>query len=76
VDQSLNALTERETEALGLIAKGLSNTEIGAQLFVSPATVKTHISRLLMKLDDRDRTQLVIKADESGLGRAGRSGHP
>ncbi len=76
VDQSLDVLTDRETEVLELIAKGLSNTEIGERLFVSPATVKTHISRLLMKLDARDRAQLVIKAYESGLVRAGRSGRP
>jgi len=73
VDESLDVLTDRETEVLELIAKGLSNTEIGEQLFVSPATVKTHISRLLMKLDARDRAQLVIKAYESGLVRAGRA---
>jgi len=76
VDESLDVLTDRETEVLELIAKGLSNTEIGEQLFVSPATVKTHISRLLMKLDARDRAQLVIKAYESGLVRAGRARHP
>ena len=64
---ALEGLTERETEVLVLIARGLSNTEIGEQLFVSPATVKTHISRLLMKLDARDRAQLVVLSYETGL---------
>ena len=75
-DASLDVLTDRETEVLGLIAKGLSNTEIGEQLYVSPATVKTHIGRLLMKLDARDRAQLVVRAYESGLARAGESAPP
>jgi DNA-binding NarL/FixJ family response regulator len=63
----LTSLTDRETEVLGLVARGMSNTEIGEQLYVSPATVKTHVSRLLMKLDARDRAQLVVAAYESGL---------
>lgn len=67
----LDALTEREREVLTLIAKGLSNTELAAALFVSMATVKTHISRLLAKLQARDRAQLVIAAYESGLVNAG-----
>jgi DNA-binding NarL/FixJ family response regulator len=67
LDGSLDALTERETEVLGLVGSGMSNTEIGERLYVSPATVKTHIGRLLMKLDARDRAQLVIRAYESGL---------
>ena len=50
-----------------LVARGLSNHEIGQQLFVTPATAKTHVSRLLMKLGARDRTQLVVIAYESGL---------
>ena len=64
---ALSALTERETEVLVLVARGLSNVEIGQELFVTPATAKTHVSRLLMKLGARDRTQLVVAAYESGL---------
>ncbi|HEU5241421.1 MAG TPA: response regulator transcription factor [Ornithinibacter sp.] len=64
---SLAVLTERETEVLVLVARGLSNQEIGRELFVTPATAKTHVSRLLMKLGARDRTQLVVTAYESGL---------
>jgi len=63
----LAALTEREREVLVLVARGLSNHEIGEELFVTPATAKTHVSRMLMKLGARDRTQLVVMAYESGL---------
>jgi DNA-binding NarL/FixJ family response regulator len=63
----LERLTERELEVLRLVARGLSNQEIGDELFVSPATAKTHVSRLLMKLAARDRAQLIVIAYETGL---------
>ncbi|TYB50166.1 response regulator transcription factor [Nonomuraea sp. PA05] len=65
--KGLEGVTEREREVLLLIARGLSNREIVAHLQVSMATVKTHITRLLSKLEARDRAQLVIAAYESGL---------
>lgn len=64
---ALDQLTSREREVLEVVAKGHSNAEIAATLFVSHATVKTHISRLLMKLDARDRAQLVMIAYETGV---------
>ncbi|MER8185154.1 response regulator transcription factor [Kitasatospora sp. NPDC094015] len=64
---TLTAITEREQEVLTLIGRGLSNTEIAEQLFLSITTVKTYVSRLLSKLDARDRVQLVILAYEAGL---------
>jgi DNA-binding NarL/FixJ family response regulator len=63
----LEQLTTREREVLEVVAKGRSNAEIAETLFVSRATVKTHVSRLLMKLDARDRAQLVMIAYETGL---------
>jgi len=64
---SLDPLTEREREVVALVAEGLSNDEIAARLFVSPATVRTHVGRAMSKLDARDRAQLVVLAFQSGL---------
>jgi DNA-binding NarL/FixJ family response regulator len=69
--ETLDALTDREREVLVLVTAGLTNTEIGQRLHLSPYTVKTHISRMLTKLAMRDRAQLVVIAYETGLVRPG-----
>lgn len=66
-------LTEREVEVLSLLARGKSNADIGKQLFITEATVKTHVARILSKLDARSRTQAVVIAYESGLITPGRA---
>ena len=65
--RDLKELTEREREVLTLVGHGKTNDEIASELFVSPATVKTHVSRVMSKLYARDRAQLVVAAYESGL---------
>lgn len=64
---ALATLTDREREILMLAARGLSNEEIAADLVISPATVKTHLARVMAKTDAHDRAQLVVFAYESGL---------
>jgi DNA-binding NarL/FixJ family response regulator len=67
VHPGLADLSEREQEVLGLIGRGLSNTEIAAELFISMATVKTHVRHVFAKLDLRDRAQAVVLARDAGL---------
>jgi DNA-binding NarL/FixJ family response regulator len=65
--RELNGVTEREREVLTLVGRGMSNSEIAAELYISVATAKAHVARLFTKLDARDRVQLVIIAYETGL---------
>jgi DNA-binding NarL/FixJ family response regulator len=69
VARCLKALTERERQIAALVATGLSNEEIAARLVLSPATVKTHVNRAMVKVGARDRAQLVVFAHHSGLAR-------
>jgi DNA-binding NarL/FixJ family response regulator len=69
----LASLTDREREVVALVAAGLSNDEIAAELVVSPLTAKTHVSRAMIKLGARDRAQLVVLAYENGLAEPGHS---
>ena len=65
--KAVETLTPREMEVFRLITRGLSNAEIGSELFISDTTVKTHVTRLLQKLDLRDRAQAIVLAYQSGL---------
>ena len=65
--RAVDSLTSREMEVFGLITQGLSNAEIGQKLFISDTTVKTHVTRLLQKLDLRDRAQAIVLAYQTGL---------
>ena len=68
---ALDGLTDREREVLALVAEGLDNEQIANRLYLSPATARTHVSRILTKLDVRNRTQLVVLVYETGLVRPG-----
>jgi DNA-binding NarL/FixJ family response regulator len=74
--RAVNDLTTRELDVFRLITKGLSNAEIGQQLFISDTTVKTHVTRLLQKLDLRDRAQAIVLAFQTGLFETGESSPP
>ena len=64
---AVSQLTDREQEILRLVARGMANEQIAEELFISPATVKTHVARIMAKLDAHDRAQLVVAAYESGF---------
>ena len=68
-EDRLAVLTPREREVLALVGQGLSNDEIGTELFLSPATARTHVSRAMTKLSARDRAQLVVIAYQTGLAK-------
>lgn len=70
-DTHISDLTDREREILTMVGKGMSNDEIAAELVISPATVRTHVGRIMVKLDAHDRAQLVVAAYESGLVKPG-----
>lgn len=72
VPPSMEVLTDREREVVALVAQGLTNDEIAAELVMSPATARTHVSRAMVKLHARDRAQLVVFAYQSGLVRPGK----
>jgi DNA-binding NarL/FixJ family response regulator len=75
-DRALSVLTQREREVMALVAAGLSNDEIGARLYLSPLTAKTHVSRIMTKLNARDRAQVVVLAYETGLVTPGNPASP